>query len=87
MTELLPCPFCGSIPTIVTKDVEPQGDSYFGSRLETFVQCECGCCLFDGTFHEGFCQSYITIDDNYYQTLTKEETAAAAWNRRFTVPA
>jgi len=62
-----PCPFCGKIPEVVTKDVEPQGDSWYGTKMETFVLCDCGACLFAGYFHEGF-GSY--------------ERAVEAWNRR-----
>ena len=68
MDELLPCPFCGGAPAIVTRDVEPQGDPWYGAKKETFVLCDCGCCLFDGDFHEGF-----------YDAETR---AVEAWNRR-----
>ena len=65
---LLPCPFCGGKAAVVTRDVEPQGDPWYGKKLETFSMCKsCGCCLFDEYFHDGF--------DN-------EEEAIAAWNRR-----
>jgi hypothetical protein len=66
--ELQPCPFCGGAPRIVTRDVEPQGDPWYGRKDETFVLCDCGACLFDGAFHEGF-----------YDAETR---AVAAWNRR-----
>ena len=66
--ELEPCPFCAGAPTIVTRDVEPQGDPWYGRRTETFVLCGCGACLFDGGFHEGF-----------YDAETR---AVAAWNKR-----
>jgi hypothetical protein len=36
--ELKPCPFCGSGAEIVTKDVEPQGDSWYGKRIETLYK-------------------------------------------------
>src|SRR5690606_18886495 len=52
-TELKPC-FCGRIPKIVTRDVEPQEDRFFSGKNITFVLCECVQCLFDGEFHEGF---------------------------------
>lgn len=65
---LKPCPFCGGKAEIVTRDVEPQGDPWYRSREETFVLCECGACLFDGGFHEGFWDA--------------QTRAAAAWNRR-----
>jgi hypothetical protein len=52
---------------MVTHDVEPQGDSWYGTRVETFVLCKCGCCLFDEGFHYGF---------------TNKMNAAAAWNKR-----
>ena len=66
--ELKPCPFCGKTPKIVNKDVEPQGDPWYGSKCEDFILCECGCCLFDGAFHEGFWK----IDERGIQ----------AWNNR-----
>lgn len=65
---LAPCPFCGGTPRIVTRDVEPQGDPWYGRKDEMFVLCDCGACLFDGAFHEGF--------------YDPETTAPAAWNRR-----
>jgi hypothetical protein len=64
---LLPCPFCGGRPEITRRDVEPQGDPWYGSKRETFVLCDCGACLFDKYFHEGF---------------GSNEDAAAAWNGR-----
>lgn len=70
MSELKPCPFCGAKPEIVTRDVEPQGDSWYGKKCETFVLCDCGACLFDGAFHEGFYDA--------------ENRAVAAWNCRAT---
>lgn len=66
--ELKPCPFCGGSAEITERDVEPQGDPWYGKRLETFVVCGCGACLFDGGFHEGF--------------YDPETRAIAAWNRR-----
>lgn len=66
--ELKPCPFCGGEPKIVKRDVEPQGDSWYGKKVETFVLCDCGACLFDGGFHEGF-----------YDAETR---AVEAWNHR-----
>jgi hypothetical protein len=68
VAELKPCPFCGGTPSIVTRDVELQGDPWYGKKNETFVLCECGCCLFDGGFHEGFWDA--------------ETRAVAAWNSR-----
>lgn len=65
--ELLPCPFCGGTPEIVERDVEPHGDPWYGRKFEKFVECECGACLFDEAFHEGF---------------YSEEKAVEAWNRR-----
>ena len=66
--ELLPCPFCGGHASITRKDVEPQGDPYYGSKVEDFVQCDdCGCVLFDQYFHEGF---------------SSNEDATKAWNTR-----
>lgn len=64
---LAPCPFCGGAPNIERRDVEPQNDPWYGTKMETFVLCDCGTCLFDGRFHEGFCDA---------------DAAAAAWNRR-----
>lgn len=66
--SLSSCPFCGKTPWIENRDVEPQGDSWYGKKMEDFVLCECGACLFDGSFHEGF-----------YDPDTR---AVAAWNRR-----
>ena len=68
--ELAPCPFCGGAAELVTRDVEPQNDPWYGKKMETFVLCECGCCLFDGGFHEGFWDA--------------ETRAVEAWNRRAT---
>lgn len=68
MNELLPCPFCGAQPRLVKRDVEPQGDPWYGKRVEEFIECECGCCLFDGGFHEGFYDA--------------EDRAVRAWNTR-----
>jgi hypothetical protein len=69
VTEALKsCPFCGGTPAIVTRDVEPQGDPWYGSKKETFVLCDCGACLFDGSFHEGFWDA--------------DTRAVEAWNRR-----
>lgn len=65
---LAPCPFCGGPPRLVTRDVEPQGDTWYGTKVETFVLCDCGCCLFDGGFHEGFWDA--------------ETRAVEAWNKR-----
>jgi hypothetical protein len=48
------CPFCGHAPEIVRRDVEPQGDSWYGDKIARFVLCDCGAALFDGEFHEGF---------------------------------
>lgn len=63
------CPFCGGeTPSVVIRDVEPQGDPWYGQKKEQFVECgNCGCCLFDRNFHEGF------YDKN---------DAIAAWNTR-----
>lgn len=65
--QLKPCPFCGGAPEITTRDVEPQGDPWYGEKTETFVLCRCGACLFNRDFHEG------------YDTETR---AVKAWNRR-----
>ena len=66
--ELKPCPFCGGQAQIVERDVEPQGDSWYGKKMEKFVEClNCGACLFDECFHSGFC----SLDE-----------AATAWNTR-----
>jgi Lar family restriction alleviation protein len=65
---LLPCPFCGGEAKITARDVEPQGDPWYGKNIQTFVICtNCGACLFDDYFHDGF---------------TDERKAIAAWNRR-----
>ncbi len=69
---LKPCPFCGCAAEIVTKDVEPQGDPWYGDKIETFPACtQCGCTLFSGEFHEGF-----------YGAKHDPSEAIAAWNRR-----
>ena len=65
--ELKSCPFCGKTPEVTTRDVEPQGDTWYGRKDETFVLCDCGACLFEGNFHEGF---------------GAPERAIAAWNAR-----
>jgi Lar family restriction alleviation protein len=65
---LLPCPFCGEEAEVTTRDVEPQGDPWYGKNIQTFVICtNCGACLFDDYFHEGFAD---------------EHEATTAWNRR-----
>ena len=65
---LLPCPFCGGEAKITARDVEPQGDPWYGKNIQTFVICtNCGACLFDDYFHEGFADNHEAI---------------AAWNRR-----
>lgn len=62
------CPRCGSTEAqIVERDVEPQGDSWYGRRDELFIQCPCGIVLFDENWHEGFMDAAAAI---------------AAWNRR-----
>lgn len=67
--ELLPCPFCGGECEIVRIDVEPQGDPWYGSQMETFPKCKkCNACLFDQYFHDGF---------------SSAEDAAKAWNTRY----
>ena len=66
--KLRECPFCGGNPQIARRDVEPQGDPWYGSKMERIVECsDCGCTLFNQQFHEGF---YTEAD------------AIAAWNRR-----
>lgn len=66
--KLLPCPFCGGEAEVTTRDVEPQGDPWYGQNTQTFIVCaKCGACLFDEYFHDGF---------------TDEREAVAAWNRR-----
>lgn len=70
-----PCPFCGKAPDVVYEDVEPQGDAWYGATMATFIRCECGCCLFDGRFHEGF----ETWDR---EKQSDAEKAIEAWNKR-----
>lgn len=66
--ELKPCPFCGGKAKVVNRDVEPQGDTWYGKKIELFIECtDCGACLFDECFHEGF---------------YNEEQAITAWNTR-----
>jgi hypothetical protein len=68
MSDLLPCPFCGGDAKVVTRDVEPQGDPWYGSKVERLVECDsCACTMFDRYWHEGF---------------HDPEAAIAAWNRR-----
>jgi hypothetical protein len=70
---LLPCPFCGGEAEIITRDVEPQGDPWYGSKEEQFPACKtCGCCLFDQHFHEGFCE----------EDKKNPINAITAWNTR-----
>jgi len=68
-TTLKPCPFCGSLEVgVVTRDVEPQGDPWYGKKLEMFVEChDCSAALFNQYWHDGF---------------STEMDAIAAWNRR-----
>ena len=70
--ELKPCPLCGAIPEIVTRDVEPQSDPWYSGRDELFVLCKCGLCLFDGYFREGFGTGDYGIS-----------AASVAWNHRY----
>ena len=68
MDKLLPCPFCGGEAKTTARDVEPQCDPWYGKNIQTFVVCtNCGACLFDDYFHDGFAD---------------EHEAIAAWNRR-----
>ena len=45
---------------ITARDVEPQGDPWYGKNIQTFVICtNCGACLFDDYFHgEGFADEH-----------------------------
>jgi Lar family restriction alleviation protein len=66
--DFLPCPFCGGKAEFVKRDVEPQGDTWYGKKVEEFVECQgCSACLFDGYFHEGFYEKAKAVE---------------AWNRR-----
>lgn len=65
-TPLVPC-LCGKVPVVVRQDVEPQGDPWYSGRTEIFVLCDCGLCLFDQYFHEGFGSA---------------DAAAEVWNRK-----
>lgn len=80
MTVLKPCPFCGGEASVVKQDVEPQGDPFYGTKMETFVKCECGCCLFNGYFHEGFYDGFASPD--FIEEQTAEQSAITAWNTR-----
>ena len=67
--QLKPCPFCGGAKvSVVFRDVEPQGDPWYGQNLQRFVECDdCGAALFNRYWHEGF---------------SDDAEATAAWNRR-----
>ena len=66
--KLLPCPFCGGKAAVVERDVEPQGDPYYGQKVERFPKCtECSAVVFDKYWHKGFYADEMLID---------------AWNRR-----
>lgn len=65
-SELKACR-CGRTPRLTKRDVEPQGDTWYQGRMALFVICDCGICLFDEYFHEGF---------------SSEADAIAAWNTR-----
>ena len=68
MDDFLPCPFCGGQAEFVKRDVEPQGDPWYGKKVEEFVECQgCSACLFDGYFHDGFYDKSKAIE---------------AWNKR-----
>jgi Lar family restriction alleviation protein len=68
MNDFLPCPFCGGQAEFVKRDVEPQGDPWYGKKIEEFVECQgCSACLFDGYFHDGFYDKAKAIE---------------AWNKR-----
>ena len=43
--ELLSCPFCGGSPKIVERNVEPQGDPWYGHKYENSlsVSAELAC--------------------------------------------
>ena len=64
--ELKPCPFCGGQAEIVKRDVEPQGDPWYGKQIAIFVLCKCGACLFDEDFHYGFEDKELAIE--YWNT-------------------
>lgn len=70
---LLPCTHChSSNVSIAKRDVEPQGDPWYGKKIERIVECnDCGLTLFDKYWHEGF---------------TDDEAAARAWNTRPAAP-
>ena len=67
---LLPCPFCGSANVAVRiRDVEPQGDPYYGQKRERIVECDdCAAVLFNKYWHDGFYE---------------KDDAIAAWNTRW----
>jgi C4-type Zn-finger protein len=72
MDELKPCPFCGGEAKLSKRDVEPQGDPWYGSKVELFPECQnCACVKFDKYWHEGF---------------SDRDEAITAWNTRATPP-
>lgn len=75
-TEFVPC-VCGRTPELVTRDVEPQNDYWHSGKVETFVRCECGLCLFDKYFHEGFT---VEFDEETRKMLSGEQSAVRRWN-------
>lgn len=71
--KLKPCPFCGGEAQIVTRDVEPQGDPWYGGKSETFPECtNCGAVKFNDFWHDGF----------WEEDKTKPVNAIKAWNTR-----
>jgi len=71
MSSLKPCPFCGSSPFLMRKEIEANGRRYF----KIFIGCNsstCGAYIPNGAFS--------TLD---YSMEEAEEKAIKKWNHRY----